>query len=78
MPRLAIPQVRDDRSPVEYRIRLDPATHDDLLLYQRLYERTYAQKIEPKDLIEPILRRFLANDRAFRRFKRESRGGDQR
>jgi len=71
MPRIAIPKVRDDRTPVEYRIKLDPKVNDDLLLYQKLYERTYGQRIEPKDLLEPIAQRFLANDRGFRRFKKE-------
>ena len=74
MPRIAIPKVRDDRNPVEYRIKLDPKTNDDLLLYQKLYERTYGQRIEPKDLLEPIVQRFLANDRSFKRFKKEHTG----
>lgn len=74
MSRIAIPKVRDDRTPVEYRIKLDPKINDDLLLYQKLYERTYGQRIEPKDLLEPIVQRFLANDRGFRRFKKEHSG----
>jgi len=70
MARLAIPKVRDDRAPVEYRLRLDPALNDDLELYRKLYTQTYGQEVEAKDLLEPILRRFLANDRGFRQFKR--------
>lgn len=70
MPRIAIPKLRDDRPPVEYRVRLDPALNDELLQYQRLYVQTYGQEIEPKDLIEPIVRRFLGNDRAFRQFRK--------
>ena len=75
MPPIAIPKVRDDRSPVEYRIKLDPKTHDDLLLYRKLYQQTYGQEIEPKNLLEPIIRRFLDNDRGFRRFKKQANGG---
>ena len=71
MPRIAIPKVRDDRSPTEYRVKLDPSVHDDLMLYHQLYEKTYGQQIETKDLLEPIISRFLANDRGFRRFKKE-------
>lgn len=71
MARLAIPKVRDDRAPVEYRLRLDPALNDDLELYRKLYAQTYGQEVEARDLLEPILRRFLANDRGFRQFKRE-------
>ena len=70
MPRIAIPQVRDDRPTVEYRVRLDPKLSDELLLYSRLYQEAYGQPIEPKDLPEPIVRRFLAADREFRRFRR--------
>lgn len=73
MTRIAIPKVRDDRSPTEYRIKLDPSIHDDLMLYHQLYEKTYGQQIDPKDLLEPIISRFLANDRGFRRFKKEYR-----
>ena len=70
MPRIAIPPVRDDRPAAEYRVRLDPKLNDELLLYGRLYQQAYGQPIEPKDLLEPIVRRFLATDREFRRFRR--------
>lgn len=70
MSKIAIPKVRDDRPPVEYRVRLDPALKDELLLYRQLYVQTYGQEIEAKDLLEPILRRFLATDRAFRQFRK--------
>ena len=70
MSRIAIPKVRDDRPAVEYRVRLDPNLNDQLLLYRQLYVQTYGQQIEAKDLLEPILRRFLAADRAFRQFRK--------
>lgn len=72
--KIAIPKVRDDRNPVEYRIKLTPKTHDELLLYQQLYRQTYGQDIDARDLLEPIIRRFLENDRGFRRFKKQ--GGE--
>jgi hypothetical protein len=75
MPRIAIPQVRDDRPAVEYRIRLDPKLNDELALYGRLYQETYGQPIDPKALLEPIVRRFLATDRELRRFRRAQVGG---
>ena len=71
MPRIAIPKVRDDRPPVEYRVKLDPSLNDELLLYRGLYVQTYGQEIEPRDLLEPIVRRFLAADRSFRKFKKQ-------
>ena len=74
MAHITIPKVRDDRPPVEYRVRLDPSLNDELLLYRQLYVRTYGQEIEPKDLLEPIVRRFLAADRSFRRFKKQHAG----
>lgn len=73
MARLSIPKVRDDRDPVEYRLRLEPRLHDELMLYRQLYVRTYGQEVEAKDLLGPILRRFLATDREFRRFKKANR-----
>lgn len=71
MPRIAIPKVRDDRKPVEYRIKLAPEVDDQLQLYCRLYTQTYGQQVEARDLLEPIVRRFLENDRGFKRFKRQ-------
>ena len=72
MARISIPKVRDDRVSTEYRVRLDPQLNDDLLAYRQFYVRTYGQEIEPKDLLEPIIRRFFASDRGFRQFKRKS------
>ncbi len=71
MPRIAIPQIRDDRKPVEYRIRLDPEVDDQLQLYRKLYTQTYNQQIEAKELLAPIICRFLENDRSFAVFKRQ-------
>ena len=71
MPRIAIPKVRDDRKPVEYRIRLDPEVDDQLQLYRKFYTQTYNQQIEAKDLLTPIICRFLDNDRGFAAFKRQ-------
>ena len=73
MPRIAIPKVRDDRKPVEYRVRLNPQLNDQLQLYGKLYAETYSQQIEAKDLLEPIIRRFLESDRGFKTFKRRQR-----
>jgi hypothetical protein len=70
MATIALPKLRDDRPAVEYRVRLHPALNDELLLYRQLYVRAYGQDIEVKDLLEPILRRFLATDRAFRQFRK--------
>jgi len=71
MAAIALPKLRDDRPQVEYRVKLDPALNDELLLYRQFYMQTYRQEIEPKDLLEPIVRRFLATDRSFRQFKKK-------
>ena len=71
MPRIAIPKVRDDRKPTEYRIRLDPEVDSQLQLYRELYTQTYGQQIEAKDLLAPIICRFLETDRGFAAFKRQ-------
>ena len=73
MSRIAIPKVRDDRPAVEHRVRLDPSVNEQLLLYRELYVQTYGQQIEAKDLLEPIVRRFLATDRAFQKFRRQNK-----
>jgi hypothetical protein len=70
--RIAIPKVRDDRPAIEYRVKLDAILHDELLLYRQLYVQTYGQEIEVKDLLEPILRRFMATDRTFRKFRKQN------
>ena len=72
MSRLAIPKVRDDRPAIEYRVKIDPSLNDELLLYRTLYVQSYGQEIEAKDLLEPIVRRFLASDRLFRKFKKQN------
>lgn len=72
MSRLAIPKVRDDRPAIEYRVKIDPSLNDELLLYRALYVQSYGQEIEAKDLLEPIVRRFLASDRVFRKFKKQN------
>lgn len=72
MSRLTIPKVRDDRPAIEYRVRIDPSLNDELLLYRTLYVQSYGQEIEAKDLLEPIVRRFLAADRVFRKFKKQN------
>jgi hypothetical protein len=77
MATIALPKLRDDRPTVEYRVRLDPGLKDELLLYRRLYVQTYGQEIEPKDLLEPIVRRFLATDRSFRKFKKQHPAAQQ-
>ena len=70
MARIAIPKIRDDRKPVEYRVRLDPQMDDQLQLYRKLYIQTYGQQIEAKDLLAPVISRFLETDRGFKDFKR--------
>ena len=72
MSRIAIPKVRDDRPAIEYRVKIDPSLNDELLLYRTLYVQSYGQEIEARDLLEPIVRRFLASDRVFRKFKKQN------
>lgn len=72
MSKIAIPKVRDDRPPAEYRVKLDPGLNDELLQYRQLYVQTYGQEIDAKDLLEPMLRKFLASDRMLRKFKKQT------
>jgi hypothetical protein len=64
--------VIEDEKPVTITIKLPPAVHRDLIAYAEVLKRERGQAIEPSSLIAPMLARFMATDRAFRKARRQS------
>jgi hypothetical protein len=72
MAKLKLGVVLDDR-PVKLALEVSAATHRDLIRYgQVLAEETGQKPVEVVKLIEPMLVRFMATDRAFARLKKPS------
>jgi hypothetical protein len=71
MANLKIDHVEDDK-PVTLTVKLPAALHRDLIEYAAAVKRAGGQIIDPTSLITPMLRRFMATDRAFMRSRRKS------
>lgn len=61
--------------PRELRFRLDAETYQELELYGQLYAQEYGEAIDTAALAAEILRQFLADDRAFKTWKRRQGNG---
>lgn len=72
MPKLKIDIVEDEK-PVTLSIKLPAGIHRDLVAYAELLNRESGQKMEPKSLVAPMLKRFMATDRAFAKSRRALR-----
>lgn len=72
MPKLKIDNVEDEK-PVTLSIRLPAGIHRDLVAYAELLNQEGGQGAEPKSLIAPMLKRFMATDRAFAKSRRTLR-----
>jgi hypothetical protein len=70
MTKLKIAKVTDDK-PVTITVKLPAAVHRDLLIYAQALQQQ-GRRIEPASLVAPMLARFMAADRAFRRLRRQS------
>ena len=64
----------EHEKPVTMTIKL-PA-HRDLAAYAELLKREGGHAIDPNSLIAPMLTRFMATDRAFRRARRQIQNDD--
>jgi len=61
-----------DEKPVKLTVELPAGVHRDLLAYAEILSRDRGQSIlDPAKLIAPMLARFMANDRAFGKARRE-------
>ena len=63
--------VIEDNKPVTITVKLPRAVHRDLMAYAEVLKRERGQAIEPNSLIAPMLARFMATDRAFRKARKE-------
>jgi hypothetical protein len=62
-----------DEKPVKVTLELPAALHRDLVAYAAILARDTQQQItDPTKLIAPMLERFMATDRVFRRAIREN------
>lgn len=71
MPKLKLGPIADDK-PVKLTVELPAAVHRDLAAYAEVLSRETSQAIEPAKLVAPMLARFMAGDRAFRKARSRS------
>ena len=71
MAKLKLGPIEDDKS-VKLTVELPAALHCDLIAYGQLLGReTGDAAIDPAKLVAPMLRRFIAADRAFAKARRQ-------
>lgn len=63
----------DDEKPVKLTIMLPAALHRDLVAYAEILARESGKAVEPAKLIAPMLEKFIASNRAFRKARGEDR-----
>ena len=63
----------EDEKPVTLTIKLPAEVHRELIAYSDVLKGESGQPIEPASLISPMLKRFMATDRAFRKSYRRAR-----
>ncbi|HEX7791449.1 MAG TPA: DUF2274 domain-containing protein [Afipia sp.] len=66
MTKLKLSELADDK-PVKVTHELSGAVHRDLVAYAAMLSRDGKPTIDPVRLIDPMLARFMATDRAFRK-----------
>lgn len=71
MPKLKIGAIPDEK-PVKISVDLPASVHRDLAAYAETLSRESSQSVDPTKLIAPMLARFMATDRGFRKLRRSS------
>jgi hypothetical protein len=75
MNKLKIESVADEK-PVKLNVELSASVHKDLKAYAQLIEREGGGPVsDPAKLVDPMLRRFMATDRAFVRARKGKNAG---
>ena len=75
MTKLKIESIPDEK-PVKVTVELPADVDKDLRAYAELIRVESGRPLsDPNRLIAPMLKRFMATDRAFRRFRRQSNQG---
>jgi len=70
--KLKIGIIEDDK-PVSLTVKLPASIHRDLVAYAEAIKREGGELVDPAMLVPPMLKRFMANDRAFKRSRRMTR-----
>jgi hypothetical protein len=70
MAKLRIAGLIEDK-PVKVTVELPSSIHRDLVAYAEVLKREGGQVIDSNALIAPMLARFMATDRVFRRARRQ-------
>lgn len=73
--KLKIGAIEDDK-PVTMTIKLPAAIHRDLKVYAEVLKQEGGHTIDLNSLVAPMLARFMATDRAFRRARRQIQNND--
>jgi hypothetical protein len=76
MSKLKISAIENEK-PVTMTLKLPAAVHRELVAYADVLKGDAGHAIDPNSLVAPMLKRFMATDRAFRRARRkiQSDGG---
>ncbi|WP_036051306.1 DUF2274 domain-containing protein [Bradyrhizobium sp. Tv2a-2] len=75
MAALKITKLHDDK-PVRVTVELPAAVHRDLVAYAEILSRQSGETVsDPKNLVAPMLARFMATDRAFAKSRRRRHEG---
>lgn len=59
----------DDEKPVRLTVTLPAALHRDLAAYAEILAHESGKSVEPAKLIAPMLEKFIAGDRGFRKMR---------
>ncbi len=69
MTRLKLGPIPDDK-PVKLTVELPADIHSNLAAYAEALSRETGQQLDPARLVAPMLARFMATDRGFRKAQR--------
>ncbi len=68
MVKLKLNAIGEDK-PVSLTVKLPASVHRDLVAYAQILKQEGAQLSDPSVLIAPMLARFMATDRAFKKMR---------
>ena len=63
----------EDDKPVKISVELPAGLHRDLLAYAEILGRENGQAVEPAKLVAPMIARFMATDRGFKKMRHGGR-----
>jgi hypothetical protein len=69
MTKLKLSAVEDEK-PKKVTVTLSATLHRNLIAYAEILARDLGNAIEPEKLIAPMLEKFIASDRAFRKARK--------